>query len=303
MTDEKSERRELLYGLLGDLPDRDRPIAARTVSVERRDGYVLEKLVLDINGLEPVPAYFVRPAEGEGPFPAILYNHWHGGQYKLGKDELIEGNGGLEKPPYAEELTRHGWAAMCIDSWAFGERSGASESQIFKHMLWYGRVMWGMMVYDSIRAIDYLVSRDDVDSGRVGTMGISMGSTMAWWVAALDERIRVCVDICCLTDYQELIAEGGLDRHGLYYYVPGLLKHFTTAQINALIVPRGHLSIAGERDGLTPPAGLDRIDAELKELYAAAGAAEAWKLLRHPGGHEETPAGHEAIIGFLEKWL
>ena len=56
-------------------------------------------------------------------------------------------------------------------------------------MLWHGQVMWGMMVYDSIRAVDYLVSRDDVDPGRIATMGISMGSTMAWWAAALDTRI------------------------------------------------------------------------------------------------------------------
>ena len=68
-------------------------------------------------------------------------------------------------------------------------------------MLWEGQVMWGMMVYDSLRAIDYLVSRPDVDAARVATLGLSMGSTMAWWVAALDTRIKVCVDICCLTDF------------------------------------------------------------------------------------------------------
>ena len=49
-------RRRELYGLLGDLPPRQRPIGARTLSVEERPGFLLEKLVLDINGLEPVPA-------------------------------------------------------------------------------------------------------------------------------------------------------------------------------------------------------------------------------------------------------
>src|SRR5437660_12692244 len=102
-----------------------------------------------------------------------------------------------------------------------------------------------------------------------------MGSTMAWWHAALDERVAACVDICCLTDYQALIETKGLDGHGIYYYVPSLLKHFTTAQINALIAPRPHLSLAGNRDPLTPPQGLDRIDAELKKVYAAENAPEA----------------------------
>ena len=57
-------------------------------------------------------------------------------------------------------------------------------------MLWNGRVLWGMMVFDNLRALDYLVSREDVDAQRLATLGISMGSTMAWWSAALDERIR-----------------------------------------------------------------------------------------------------------------
>src|SRR3954453_19523156 len=80
-------RRRELYSLLGDLPPRDRPIHARTLSTEERPGYLLEKLVLDVNGLEPAPAYFIKPKAARGPMPAILFNHWHAGEYKLGKDE------------------------------------------------------------------------------------------------------------------------------------------------------------------------------------------------------------------------
>jgi dienelactone hydrolase len=163
--------------------------------------------------------------------------------------------------------------------------------------------MWGMMVYDSLRAVDYLVSRPDVDANRLATLGISMGSTMAWWVAALDPRIKVCIDICCLTDYQTLIDSRGLDGHGIYYYVPGLLKHFTAAQINALIAPRPHLSLAGNYDPLTPPAGLDRIKAELQQVYAAEEAPEAWQLRRYDIGHFETAAMRAEIVAFLQQWL
>ena len=221
----------------------------------------------------------------------------------LGKDELLIGRNGLQKPAYAETLTQKGYCVLCIDTWVFGERRGRSESEIFKQMLWSGQVLWGMMVYDSLRAIDYLVSRPDVDPSRLGTMGISMGSTMAWWVAALDTRIKVCVDICCLTDFQALIESHGLDGHGIYYYVPSLLKHFTTAQINELIVPRAHLSLAGNFDSLTPPSGLDRIDAELRQTYTAQGAPEAWKLVRYDIGHFETAAMRAEILSFLEQWL
>src|SRR5439155_5296405 len=117
--------------------------------------------------------------------------------------------------------------------------------------------------------------------GRVATLGLSMGSTMAWWVAALDERVKVTIDLCCLTEFRALLDTRGLDGHGIYYYVPGLLKHFGTAEINALIAPRPHLSLAGNFDRLTPPVGLDRVDAALRAVYAEHGAADAWKLLRY----------------------
>jgi len=258
-------------------------------------GYVLEKLLLDLNGIEPVPAYFVKPKNTDQRIPCLLYNHAHG----MGKDELLLGREALCAPPYAQALTSNGWGALCIDTWVFGERRGRSESEIFKEMLWKGQVLWGMMVYDNLRALDYLIARPDVDVERIGTIGISMGSTMAWWTAALDTRIKVCVDICCLTDFQTLIETRGLDGHGLYYYVPSLLKHFTTAQINALIAPRPHLSLAGNYDRLTPPAGLDRIDGELRQVYAALGAKDAWQS-RPANRRDNDHRGHRDRGGPLD---
>ncbi len=295
--------RALLYGLLGDLPPRHRPITATTITVEEKPSYVLEKLKLDLNGLEVVPAYFVRPKALKGKVPAVLYHHAHGGDYALGKDEFIRGRSALQQPPYAEALTAMGYCALCTDTWCFGERSTRTEMDTFKEMLWRGRVLWGMMVYDSLRALDYLLYREEVDPNRIATLGLSMGSTMAWWLAALDQRLKVCVDICCLTDFDALIAAGNLKGHGIYYYVPSLLKHFTTAEINALIAPRAHLSLAGNLDDLTPTAGLDRIDRELQRVYTEQGHLENWKLLRYDVPHQETAEMRREIEAFLRKTL
>ena len=120
-------------------------------------------------------------------------------------------------------------------------------------MLWHGQVLWGMMVYDSLarrRLPGYPAPTSTAT--RIATLGLSMGSTMAWWLAALDERVKVCVDLCCLTDFHALIEARGLDGHGIYYYVPELLKHFTTADINALIAPRPHLALAGNYRSADP---------------------------------------------------
>ncbi len=332
MTGQAALRQEL-YSLLGDLPPRDRLISAELVSEEDRGEYVLEKLILDLNGVEPVPAYFAKP-KGDGKRPTILYNHAHGGNYALGKDELIHGRRALQQPPYAEALTALGYNVLCADTWLFGERDMAkteagqepglagramrrvlkskahavksprrTESTLFKEMLWKGQVLWGMMVYDSIRALDYLCTRPDVNADRLGTMGLSMGSTMSWWLAALDERVRVCVDICCLTDFDALIEANGLDGHGLYYYVPGLLKEWTTSKINALIAPRPHLALAGELDGLTPLKGLERVNAEMKQVYTEAGETMAWKLSLYPVGHTETDGMRHEALGWFRRWL
>jgi pimeloyl-ACP methyl ester carboxylesterase len=296
-------RRAELYGLMGDLPDRHRPIGGRKLREEDRDGYVLETWTLDLNGIEPVPAYVARPRSLAGRAAAVLFNHSHGGGYTIGKKEFVEGRSYLQPTPYAKELTDMGFVAVAIDHWVFGERSHTSEGDTFKAMLWQGRVLWGMMVYDSLRAVDWLLRRADVDPQRLATLGISMGSTMAWWLAALDERVKVTVDICCLTDFQTLLARKNLSAHGVYYYVPRLLKHFTTAQINALIAPRAHLGLAGLQDTLTPVEGLDVIDAELKRVYAAAGHPERWQLLRYDVGHQETAEGRREIVRFLQRFL
>jgi dienelactone hydrolase len=298
-----SARRALLYQLLGDLPDRSRPITARSRGEEERDGYVLESWELDLNGLEPVPAFLARPKESTASSPAVLFDHSHGGGYDIGKREFVDGREYMQPEPWAQALTREGYVALAVDHWCFGERSHTSEADTFKAMLWQGRVLWGMMVYDSLRALDWLSARPDVDPARVGTLGMSMGSTMAQWVAALDERIRATVDICCLTEYHTLLAKKGLAGHGIYYYVPSLLKYFTAADVNALIAPRAHLGIAGRRDPLTPGEGLDIIDDELRRVYAEAGHPERWRLLRYDVAHQETAEGRAAALAFLRENL
>src|SRR5512133_2443547 len=122
-----ANRRTELYGLLGSLPDRARPLSGRKTAEEERDGYLLETWVLDLNGIEPVPAYVARPRSASGRLPAILFNHSHGGGYTIGKKEFVEGRSYLQPKPYAKELTDLGFVALAIDHWIFGERSGTSE--------------------------------------------------------------------------------------------------------------------------------------------------------------------------------
>ncbi|MDF2986547.1 MAG: alpha/beta hydrolase [Eubacterium sp.] len=299
----REDMRSKLYDLLGDLPDRNIPVNSKLIAREERDEYTVESLILELNNIESVPAYFISPKTVNKPNPVILYNHSHGGNYSTGKEEIFTGAQYLHNISYARELTQCGYSVLCIDEWGFGERRGRTETEIFKEMLWKGQVMWGMMVYDSIRAVDYLLTRQDVDTGRIATVGMSMGGNKSWWLSALDERIKVCVDICSMTEFQELINCRSLDKHGIYYYVPGLLKHFSTAGINSLICPRPHLSINGIYDRITSQSGLNIIDDELKRIYKEDNNSCCYEMKRYSAGHFETHDMRKSVLDFLKKWL
>jgi dienelactone hydrolase len=300
--DQENRRREL-WDLLGDLPWRHQPGPAKLVKTEKHEGYTIERLVLDLNGFEPVPALLLIPDRRPHPAPGLLFIHWHGGMYDLGKEQLLTGVDA--QPAYAPVCAEKGLVTLAIDSWCFGERKHKSdgrtgEEDTFKLMLWKGQVLWGMMMFDEFRALDYLAHRQEVNEKGLGVFGMSMGATKAWWLAALDPRVRLCIDVCCLTDYDELIATDNLRGHGIYYFVPSLLKHFQAAEINELIVPRPRLSVNGRRDPLTPPRGVERIRDHLLPLYEKYGRREDCRIELFDSGHVETPDMRKLILEWLD---
>jgi len=92
---------------------------------------------------------------------------------------------------------------MAIDSYFNGERRGEGpagkmemqdnnnqEMSLFKLNLWFGRSLWGMQLRDEQIALDYLMTRPEINPNKIGVQGMSMGSTRAWWLAAIDDRIQ-----------------------------------------------------------------------------------------------------------------
>ena len=291
-------QRSKLWGLLGDLPDRDAPSKATLIRETEQAGFIQEDWLFEWNEMEPVPGVFLKPLRAKAPFPAVLYNHAHGGDYTLGKTELLKGRDAL-RHAYGAELTKRGYAVLSIDAWCFGERQGRSESAVFKELLWRGKVLWGMMVFDTLKAFDYLAAREDVRADSIVSMGISMGGTMALWSTALEPRIKACIDLCSLCEYEALITQQNLDKHGIYYYVPSLLKHFSAADLNALTLPRPRLCVVGRHNGLTPIEGALSLDQNMRSHADAAGHPESWQLLITETGHFETEYSHQQVLSFL----
>src|SRR5260370_1576651 len=160
-----------------------------------------------------------------------------------------------------------------------------------------------MMLFDEFRALEYLANRTEVDPRRLGVGGMAMGASKAWWRAALDPRVHLCLDICCLTDYEELIKTQSLSEHGIYYYVPSLLKNFQTADINELIVPRPRISVNGRHDPLTPALGVEKIRNHQLPLYRQYGKEADCRIELFDSAHVELPDMRKIIPECMDRLL
>lgn len=291
-----------LIELLGE---RSRPaqLQGHRLSVQEQDGFLLETYELQLNGLEAVPAYLARPLEVSERLPVVLYQHSHGGDFSVGKQELLTGAPYLQQPGVAKILTSMGYGVWAIDAWGFEERGGIQESELVKEFLLTGRTLWGMRLFDVMSLLDYLETRSDMDTQRIATLGMSMGGLLSWWLAALDSRIKVCVDLAAQVDLETLLANRRLDQHGFYYYVPHLLRHFSTGEIQARIAPRPRLSIVGNHDLLCPAAGVAKLNGYLQTVYQQQGAATAFSGFQVTGGHMETAAMRFKWQAFLKEHL
>jgi dienelactone hydrolase len=292
--------RETLASLLSF---REPGIALAGTETSERDGYVLERLALEIEGVGRVRAFLTRPPGATGRSPAILYGHSHGGRHDIGASELLDGRSYLQRP-FGPLLARAGYVALCMDMPTFGDREDVEESAAAKAHIWYGTSLIGQMIAEQAAALTYLSSRDDVDPRRIGAFGISLGSTLAYWHAAVDPRIAAVAHLCCYADYATLVELGAHDNHGIYLLVPGLLRHTSTGEIAGLVAPRPQLICVGDQDELTPPPSIDRALAVTRPMYEAAGAADALEVFVQAGiDHRETPEMHERVMAFFARVL
>jgi lysophospholipase L1-like esterase len=302
---------EVVRRSLGDLPPRPSPLRVRLVCRELRPGYSLEQVAID-NGVDGENcALLLIPDMRANRAPAILWLHSSGAD----KNRVLTPNaeGGAE--PLGEVFLRAGYVVLAPDAYWHGGRAGTGPSgnaekgfqeqeDLFKLNLWLGRTLWGMFVRDDQVALDYLCGRPEVDVRRIGATGMSMGSTRSWWVAAVDDRIAAVAGVACLTRYENLIRHGQLRQHGVYYYAHGLLRHFDSEGVLALIAPRPFLAVTGELDAGSPADGIKVIEEKVGAVYAALGLRDHFRSVRYADiGHTYTPAMRAEVVAWFGRWL
>jgi len=304
--------RRVVVESLGALPPRPSPPRVRVVARELRGGYTVEKVALD-NGFDgEVTALLLVPEGLKAPAPAVLWLH----SSTPDKTQILipDSNGGRE--PLGEALVREGYVVLSPDAFWHGDRAASGpagrfennrrdeQESLFKLNLWLGRTLWGMFVRDDQVALDYLAARPEVDRARIGATGMSMGSTRAWWLAAVDERVAAVVAVACFTRYQNLIRHGELRQHGIYYFVDGLLRRFDTEGVLALVAPRPLLALTGDLDAGSPADGVRALEERLGRMYGAVGAGGRFRSVLYPDiGHTYTPEMRRETLEWFGRWL
>jgi dienelactone hydrolase len=308
---DRAKTRATLLRCLGDMPARPDPAKVKVVSREDKDDYVLQRFEFH-NGVDMVvPGVLLIPKNRKGPVPAVIALHGHGSSKESVCTDMK--NGQL----VGAQLAKRGYVVAAIDAAFNGERVGKGpagakldkgsypqELSLFKLYLWQGRCLWGMMLREEQCLIDYLETRPEVDKTRIAASGMSMGCTRSWWLAAIDDRIQAVVGVACFTRYTELIAHGNLRKHGIYYFVPGVLQHFDTEAIHALIAPRPHLELSGDQDGGAPTDGIVVLEKKLGSLYRLYGKSDNFRsVIYKDTGHEYLPEMKIEMVDWFERHL
>lgn len=310
----RTEIRAKLWTLLGDMPPLFTP-DVRILNTTQHDSYRLEHIAFENGADATVYGYMLIPDNLKTPAPAVLYCHVHGGKYHLGKEQILTP---LESSGYADgvELVRQGYVVLAIDAYAFGERQqqgplGAEESgreteySLFKHFLWQGKTLWGMMLRDDVLALNYLLTRPEVDSNRIGVTGMSLGGSRSTWLSALDERIKVTIPVAQMTRYADFAVSGKYHHHSFYYYVPGALKAgFDMEHIVSLTAPRCQRILIGNADPLSPFSGVQTIATYTRQIYELYDAVANLDIIIYDGvAHKYTLEMCRDMLDGFAKWL
>jgi len=217
-----------------------------------------------------------------------------------GVDDIVgiddKGNDRTDKAGYqhdfAIQAAEAGLAAVAIEPMAFGCRRdaitarkglGASACQpTAGGALLVGQTMVGWRVWDVMRTVDYIATRADLDSSRVGCMGISGGGTITVFATALEPRLRAALVSGYLNTFRDSV---GSLSHCIDNYVPGVLNWAEMYDIAGLIAPRPLFVESGDKDNIFPIKASIESFGKVRDVYAVFGAQDRVEQEVFPGEH------------------
>jgi dienelactone hydrolase len=321
----QQQRRETFFRQLGGLPERT-PLNAQVVGKLAGDGYRIEKVIFESQPEHHVTANLYLP-DVAPPYPAVIVpcGHSYNGKAAEGYQRV------------SILLARNGIAALCYDPIGQGERyqtfgpdgkplSAEYEANsnslrqldpipgkprfnpVEEHTLvgissiLVGRNTATYRIFDGMRAIDYLVSRPDIDKESLGCTGNSGGGTLTAYLMALDERIACAAPACYLTTFRRLIASNG-PQDAEQNIFGQIALGLDEADYVLMRAPRPTCLLAGTRDATFDIAGTWEIFREAKRGYARFGYPERIDLVEADAPHGFTTQLRVGAVRCMRRWL
>jgi cephalosporin-C deacetylase-like acetyl esterase len=294
--------RETLLSLIGGLPDYSGPLNPRITGRIQAENYIIEKIIF-----ESLPGFYVtadlyRPNQ-PGRYPAVLLQSGHTQEGKTEPQKL------------AANLALKGFVALAFDPVGQGEREQTYDHRVDRPLAGWsvpehiqagaqsiliGESVARYFIWDAKRAIDYLISRPDVDAARIGAAGCSGGGATTAFIGALDPRIKAVAPACFINSYRLLFAGPDPDSE---MSPPGLLSSgLDMADYVELSAPTPWLILATEGDYFTPP-GAKLVYDEARRWFSLHGAEDKLRFFVGPGPHGTPLETREEIYKWMIRWL
>jgi dienelactone hydrolase len=274
-----------LVELVGGFPAERVPLAPQTLEVKEYPKYRREKFIITTRPGVALLGYLLTPKERQGRHAAMICVPGHG----RGVDDIVgiddKGSDRTDKAGYqhdfAIQAVEHGMAAVAIEPMAFGCRRGpearrrglgnSSCQPTAGAALLFGETMAGWRVWDVMRVADWIETRQELDSKRIGCMGISGGGTVTLFSAALEPRIQVAY----VSGYMNTFRDSVLSlSHCIDNYIPGILQWAEMYDIAGLIAPRPLFIESGDKDNIFPVAASRESYQNVRKIYEVFGAVD-----------------------------
>jgi cephalosporin-C deacetylase-like acetyl esterase len=307
--DAVAARRKLVRATMiesvGGFPERT-PLNPRITSTIDRGDYRIEKIVFESQPRFFVTANLYLPKTGLPPYPAILYplGHELGGKSYATWQQMLgslarRGYVALAWDPLGQEERKQFFDPDWNDSKFFS--STVEHTELGAQCMLVGDAIARYTIWDGIRALDYLVSRPEVDASRIGAAGNSGGGTHTSYLSALDDRIKVAAPSCYITSWRALLdALGPQDGEQVF---PGWLKNgMDFPDFIYSFAPKPFLVLSAIRD-FFPIGGVRESFAEAHRVYESLGSGDKLQKVEADDGHGYSKPRRQAAYRWFARWL
>jgi dienelactone hydrolase len=287
--------RQAMLEAMGPFPGKPCALEPQFQGFLKRDGYRIEKLIFQSRPGVWVTANAYVP-EMKGKLPAVLVVHGHWAMAR--RDPVVQAR--------CLGLAKLGFFVLAVDAFGSGERytqptSGTYHGALYGSTLWpIGQTLLGMQVYDNRRAVDYLLTRREVDGDRIGITGASGGGNQTMYAGALDERLKAVVPVCSVGTYQAYLRAACC----VCEVLPGALRFTEEGDVLGLVGPRALLVINASRDALQfSPAEAKKSVDRARQIFKTYGADEHLDHRIFDSPHDYNQPMREAMYGWMTRWL